>query len=82
VLCFRVGVIVNSDFDSALRATSFLIPFIFQYSGFIVSENLPKRSIQPTDNVIPDQETGYARLDSMVSTCRILFSSIIFLDQY
>lgn len=38
VLCFRVGVIVNPDFDSALRATSFLIPFMIQCSGFIVSE--------------------------------------------
>jgi hypothetical protein len=37
VLLFRVGVIVNPDFDMALLATAFLIPFMVLCSGFIVS---------------------------------------------
>ncbi|KAK5415167.1 ATP-binding cassette transporter snq2 [Exophiala xenobiotica] len=36
VLLFRVGVIVNPDFDSALQATAFLIPYMILCSGFIV----------------------------------------------
>ena len=40
VLLFRVGVIVNADFDSALQATAFLIPFMILCSGFMVSNDL------------------------------------------
>jgi ATP-binding cassette subfamily G (WHITE) protein 2 (SNQ2) len=38
VLFFRVGVIANPDFDSALLATAFMIPYMILCSGFIVSE--------------------------------------------
>ena len=38
VLLFRVGVIINADFDSALQATAFLIPFMILCSGFMVSQ--------------------------------------------